>query len=157
VEAEEGEWWVPGPEDLVIEGEEGEYLLELLLRELPPEEQKGGSSEKDQPAEGGEDPKGKSEPTKGKGKKKGKKKALRGNGEAAARLEGKKAGGKEGGESEASQASTHGKAAAPDPLVNPEAKGRGLIGSGRPVTDAGARSTTTTSRGECSGQKKLGS
>ncbi len=49
-----------------------------------------------------------------------------------------------------------GKATAPDPLINPEAKGRGLIGSGQAVTESRARSTTT-SRGECSGQEKPGS
>jgi hypothetical protein len=32
-EAAEECWWAPGPEDLVIEGEEGEYFLELLMRE----------------------------------------------------------------------------------------------------------------------------
>ncbi len=147
VEAEEGGWWAPGPDDLLIEGEEGEYLLKLLLRESLSEEQRGGSSGTDRPAERGEDPKGKSAPTKGKGKKKGKKKALKGSDEAATRPEGEKAGRKEGRESEASWASTQGKTTAPDPLVNPEAKGRGLIGSGQSVTDSGARSAMT-SRGE---------
>jgi hypothetical protein len=83
VEAEEGGWWAPGPDDLLIEGEEREYLLELLWRESPSEEQKGCSRGTDRPAERGEDPKGKSAPTKSKGKKKGKKKALKGCDEAA--------------------------------------------------------------------------
>jgi hypothetical protein len=85
--AEDG-WWAPGPGDLVIEGEEGEYFLELLMREASPGEPNPASSEVDQPAREKEDSRGKTAPAKGKGKKKGKKKALKGGGEAATRPEG---------------------------------------------------------------------
>jgi hypothetical protein len=156
VETEEGGWWAPGPDDLLIEGEEGEYFLELLMRETPPGEPRATSSGTDRSVEREEDPRGKTAPTKGKWKKKGKKKVLKGSGEAAAQPEGEKAGGKEEGEGKASRASKQGKETAPDPLINPEAKGRGLTGSGQAVTELGARSTTT-SRGECSGQEKPGS
>jgi hypothetical protein len=30
----EDSWWTPGPEDLLIEGEEGEYFLKFLMREV---------------------------------------------------------------------------------------------------------------------------
>jgi hypothetical protein len=125
------------------------------MRETPAEEPRATSSGTNQPVEG-EDPRGKTAPTKGKGRKKGKKKALKGSGEAATQPEGEKAGRKEDGESKASQNSKQGEATAPDPLTNPEAKGRGLIGSGQAVMESGARSTTT-SRGEFSGQEKPGS
>ncbi len=143
---EEGGWWAPGPDDLLIDGEEGEYLLELLMRETPAGEPRAASSGTDRPVEMEEDPKGK-------GRKKGKKKIPKGSGEATTLSGGEKAEGKKNGEGKASQASKQGKATAPDPLINPEAKGRGLVGSGQTVTELGARSTTT-SRGECSGQKK---
>ncbi len=76
-------WWAPGPGDLLIEGEEGEYFLELLMREASPGEPNPACSEMDQPAGKKEDPRGKTAPAKSKGKKKGKKKALKGGGEAA--------------------------------------------------------------------------
>jgi hypothetical protein len=66
---------------------------------------------------------------------------------------GEKAEGKKNGEGKTSQASKQVKATAPDPLVNPEAKGRGVVNGGQTAKELGARSTTT-SRGECSGQKK---
>ncbi len=47
--AEDG-WWAPGPGDLLIEGEEGEYFLKLLMREASPEESNPTSSKVDQPA-----------------------------------------------------------------------------------------------------------
>ncbi len=80
--AEDG-WWAPGPGDLLIEGEEGEYFLELLMREASPGEPNPASSEMDQPAGEKEDSRGKTAPAKGKGKKKSRKKALKGGGEAA--------------------------------------------------------------------------
>jgi hypothetical protein len=51
------------------------------------------------------------------------------------------------------QAGEQARTAPPDPLLNPEAKGRGLQTHGQPKTKPAAQSTTT-SRGECSGQKK---
>jgi hypothetical protein len=56
-------------------------------------------------------------------------------------------------ENTASLTSKQGKQAALDLLSNPEAKGRGLINNDRTETEARPRSTTT-SIGECSGQKK---
>ncbi len=66
---EEG-WQAPGPGDLLIEGEEGEYFLELLMRTTLPERPRV-----DQLVGGKEDPKGKPAPAK---KKKNKKKAPKG-------------------------------------------------------------------------------
>jgi hypothetical protein len=68
---------------LLIEGEEGEYLLELLMRETPAGEPRAANSGTDRPVEMEEDPKGKTAPTKGKGRKKGKRKVPKGSGEAA--------------------------------------------------------------------------
>jgi hypothetical protein len=71
-EAAEDGWGAPGPDDLLIEGEEGEYFLELLMRETSPEEANSASDGVSQPAGKKEDSKGKTTPTKSKGKKKGK-------------------------------------------------------------------------------------
>jgi hypothetical protein len=68
----EAEWQAPGPDDLLLEGEEGEYFLELLMRKTSPERPKA-----DRPMGGKEDSRGKAAPTKGKDKKKSKKKALK--------------------------------------------------------------------------------
>jgi hypothetical protein len=65
--AADDSWWAPGPDDLLIEGE---YLLELLMREAPPGEIDSASGEKNQPAGKKEDSKGKTAHTKSKGKKK---------------------------------------------------------------------------------------
>jgi hypothetical protein len=135
-------WQAPGPGDLLIEGEEGEYFLELLMREALPEEPKT-----DQLAGRKEDSKGKTAPTKSKEKKKNKKKAPKGGGAAT------KTGVQKKEEGTVGPTSKQGKQTAPDLLSNPEAKGRGLINDNRAVTESGSRSTTT-SRGECSGQKK---
>ncbi len=80
VKAAEDGWWAPGPGDLLIEGEEGEYFLELLMREAPPEGLNPASSKTDQPDGDKEDSRGKTAPAKSKGKKKGRKKALKGDG-----------------------------------------------------------------------------
>jgi hypothetical protein len=149
-EAAEGGWWAPGPRDLLIEGEKGEYFLELLMREALPGEPKPASSKTDQPAGEEEDPRSKTAPAKGKGKKKGRKKALKGGGEAATQPEGENTREQKEGESKVSRSSKQGKATAPDPLINPEAKGRGLVSNSQTMTEPGIRSTTT-SRGECSG------
>jgi hypothetical protein len=143
--AEDG-WWAPGPGELLIEGEEWEYFLELLMREAPPGEPNPASSKMDQPAGDKEDSRGKTAPAKGKGKKKGKKKALKGDGEAATQPKGEKTGAQKEEESIASRTSKQGKPKAPDPLTNPEAKGRGLISNSRTVMESRSR-PTTTSRG----------
>jgi hypothetical protein len=152
----EDSWWTPGPEDLLIEGEEGEYFLELLMRESPLEESKPTDSEAGQPAKKGETSKGKAASTKGKGKKKGKEKNSKGEGGATTRLEMKEASARKEDERVASQPGKEARAAPPDPLINPEAKGRGLQSHGQPEARPGAK-PTTTSRGECSGREKPGS
>jgi hypothetical protein len=132
---------VPGSDDLLLEGEEGEYFLELLMRKASPERPKA-----DRPLEGKEDSRGKAASAKGKEMKRNKKekKALK-KGKAA-----KEDGGQGGGKGAADLTSNLEKRAAPDLLNNPEAKGRGLTAGDReePVTRS-----QTTSRGECSGQK----
>ncbi len=50
VETTEAEWQAPGPDDLLLEGEEGEYFLQLLMRKESPEKPK-----EDQPVEAKED------------------------------------------------------------------------------------------------------
>jgi hypothetical protein len=136
----ENGWQAPGPDDLLIEGEEGEYFLELLMRKASPERPKA-----DQLVGGKEDSRDKLAPVKGKEKKKNKKKVLKGN-KVAVRN------GVQKEESTASLTNKQEKQAAPDLLSNPEAKGRGVINDGRPETESMPRSKTT-SRGECSGQK----
>jgi hypothetical protein len=152
-EAAEDGWRAPGPGDLLIEGEEGEYFLELLMREAPPGKSSSAISKTDQPAGNKEDPRGKIAPAKSKGKKKGKKKTPKGDGGAVTQPEGGETGAKKEEESTASRTSKQGKPAAPDPLTNPEAKGRGLVSNNRMATESRSR-PTTTSRGECSGQEK---
>jgi hypothetical protein len=66
-ETEEGSWWTPGPEDLLIEGEEREYFLKLLMREEASEKPptaaaKGASrSRRGQPRETKQPPAGQEE------------------------------------------------------------------------------------------------
>ncbi len=100
----------------------------------------------DQLAGSKENTKDKTAPAKSKEKKKNKKKAFQGSKEAI------KIGVQKEEENKASLTSKQGKQAAPD-LSNPEAKGRGLVNGDRTETESRSRSTTT-SRGECSGQKK---
>ncbi len=64
-EAMEAGWQALGPDDLLLEGEEGEYFLELLMRKESPEMPK-----EDRPAGATEDRKGKAASVKGKDKKK---------------------------------------------------------------------------------------
>jgi hypothetical protein len=135
-------WQAPGPGDLLIEGEERKYFIELLMREALP-----GKPKTDQLAESKENPKSKTAPAKSKEKKKNKKKALKGNKVAMG------VGVQKEEESTVNLTSKQGKQAAPDLLSNPEVEGRGLINDDRTVTDSRSRSTTTA-RGECSGQKK---
>jgi hypothetical protein len=151
--AAENGWWAPGLDDLLIEGEEGEYFLKLLMREASPGEINSASGEMNQPAGNKENSKSKTVPAKGNGKKKGKTKSPKGGKEATTQPGKEKNGIQKAGESVASQAGKQGAVMAPDPLTNPEAKGRGLIGSSQTAKGPGAR-PTTTSRGECSGQEK---
>jgi hypothetical protein len=150
--AEDG-WWAPGPDDLLIEGEEVEYFLELLMREAPPEEPNPASSKTNQPAGTEEGSRGKTASARGKGKKKDKKKAPRGGNGAATRPEEKETDPQKKEESVAGQSGKQIRTTPPDPFTNPEAKGRGLAGRSQTETRPGAR-PTTTSRGECSGQEK---
>jgi hypothetical protein len=123
------------------------------MREAPLEEPKTANSEVSQPPREEGVSKGKAASTKGKKKKKDKKKTPRGGGGATARPEEKEAGAQRGEGSGACQPGKQTRATPPDPLVNPEAKGRGLPGRDQPETRPGTR-PVTTSRGECSGQEK---
>jgi hypothetical protein len=112
----ENEWQAPGPDDLLLEGEDWEYFLELLMRKALPERPKA-----DRPTGGKEDLKGKAAPAKGKDKKKSKKKALKENKAVAV------SGARGEEKSTAGLTSNQRKQAAPDLLSNPEAKGNGLV------------------------------
>jgi hypothetical protein len=117
------------------------------MREASPEEPNPASSKLDQPAGKKEDSGGKTASTKGKGKKKNNKKALKGGSEAVTRSEEKKTGAQMEEGSVASRSGMQGKTTPPDPLTNPEAKGRGLAGSSQTMTGPGTRPTTTSRRG----------
>jgi hypothetical protein len=78
-------WWTPGPEDLLIEGEEGEYFLELLMREEMVEKLNPIDSKAGQPIKKGGTQKDKAASSKS--KKKGKGKNPREGKEATARPE----------------------------------------------------------------------
>ncbi len=104
----ENGWQAPGPDDLLIEGEEGEYFLELLMRKASPERPKAG-----QLVGGKEDPKDKLAPVKGKEKKKNKK-ALKENKMAI------RNGAQKEEENTANLTSKQEQQAAPDLLSNPE-------------------------------------
>jgi hypothetical protein len=149
-------WLTPGPEDLLIEGEEGEYFLELLMREAPLEVANPVDNKAGQPAKKEETSKGKTTTTKGKEKKKGKGKTPKGEDGATTQPEKREASARKEEGRVASQPDKQAWAAPPNPLVNPEAKGRGLQNRGQPEARPEARSTIT-SRGECSGQEKPGS
>jgi hypothetical protein len=114
----EAEWQAPGPDDLLLEGEEGEYFLELLMSEASP-----GRLKADQPMGGKEDLGSKAASTKGKEKKKSKKKPLR-EGKAV-----KENGARGEGESAAGLNGNQEKQAAPDLLSN-QGQGQGQ-GTGR--------------------------
>ncbi len=76
--AEENGWWAPRPEDLGVEGEEGEYLLELLMREAPLEELNPVSKKVGQPAREEEALKGRTAPLKAEERKRKRREAPRG-------------------------------------------------------------------------------
>jgi hypothetical protein len=119
-ESMEDGWQAPGPDDLLLEGEEGEYFLELLMRKASPERPKVDRLTGDE-----EDPGGKTAPARGKDKKKNRKKALK---EKKAVAE---SGAQREEKSGAGLVSNQEKRAAPDLLSNPEAKGRGLTTGNR--------------------------
>jgi hypothetical protein len=146
--AEDG-WCAPGPGDLLLDGEEGEYFLELLMREAPPGGSNPAGSKLDQPAGKEEGPGGKTTSAKGKGKKKGRKKAPREGSGAATGAEKEK-------EDMANRPGEQMRASPPNPLDKPKVKGRGVISSSKAETRFGAR-LTTTPRGERSGQEEPGS
>jgi hypothetical protein len=153
-ETEEESWWTPGPEDLLIEGEEREYFLELLMREEAMEELTTVNSKAGQSAKKEETRKNKVASIKG--KKKGKGKTPKGGDGATAQPEKKETSAREEEGREGGQSEKQARVAPTDPLVNPEAKGRGLQTRDQPEARPETRSTTT-SRGECSRQEKPGS
>jgi hypothetical protein len=153
-ETVEDSWWIPGPEDLLIEGEEREYVVELLMRGEALEKPTTAGSGADQPVKKGETQKNKAASIRG--KKKGKGKNPRGGNGAIAQPERKEASAQKDEGRVGSQSGKLVRAVPPDPLINPEAKGRGLQACDRPESMPEARSTMT-SRGECSGQEKPGS
>ncbi len=104
----------PGSDDLLLEGEVGEYFLELLMRKTSPERPKA-----DRLVEGKEDPRGKATSAKGKEMKRNKKKEKK----ALKKDKVAKGGdGQGGGKGAAGLTSNPEKQTALDLLNNPEAK-----------------------------------
>ncbi len=133
-----------GSDDLLLEGEEGEYFLELLMRKASLERPKAG-----QPVEGRENSRGEAASARGKEMKRNKKKEKK----ALKKSKAVKGDGEQRGEKGAAGLTSNPeKRTALDLLDNPEAKGRGLIASDRDKEEPATRSQTT-SRGECFGQK----
>ncbi len=134
----------PESDDLLFEGEEQEYFLELLMRNASLERPKAG-----QPAEGIENSKEKAAYAKGQEKKRNRKK------ERKALKKSKAAEGAsehEGEKGTVGLTSNLEKQSALDLFNKPEAKAIGLVADNREEKDQVAGSQTT-SRGECSGQK----
>jgi hypothetical protein len=126
----------PEVEDLLVEGEEQEYFLELLMRRASPER-----PEESLPA------KGEAEPARNRKSKNKEKKARRRNLARRASNEASK--------EEAAVRSANGKErqVASNLAHNPEAKGRGLSEKGQRKGEQ-ATKPSATSGGECPGQKK---
>ncbi len=134
----------PEPDDLVLEGEEQEYFLELLMRKASPERPR-----EDQPVGGKGSSNDEAASSKGKEKKRSQKKEKK----ALRKSETKKgASGQEWKERAVGPACNVEKQAALDLLNNPEAKGRGLVAGHHGEKEQATRSQAT-SGGECSGQK----
>jgi hypothetical protein len=152
--ASEDSWWTPGPEDLLIKGEEKEYFLELLIREEVSEKPTTVGSEAGQPVKKGATRKNKAASSGGKKKSNGK--TPKGEKKANAQPEKEEANARKEEGHVGGQSGKQARVASPDPLVNPGAKGRGLQVRDQPEARPEAKSTTT-SRGECSGQEKPGS
>jgi hypothetical protein len=123
-ETVEDSWWTPGTEDLLIEGEEREYFLELLVREEVSEKPTAVGSEAGQPVKKGATRRDRSASSGG--KKKGNGKTPKGGNGANAQPEKKEANARKGEGRVGGQSGKQARVAPPDPLVNPEAKGRGL-------------------------------
>jgi hypothetical protein len=123
-------------EDLLVEGEEQEYFLELLMRRASPER-----PQESLPA------KGEANPTRNRKSKNKGKKARRGNLSRRATDEALK------GEEAVNPAGGRERQVASNLAHNPEAKGRGLGEKGQQERDQ-ATVLPATSGGECSGQKK---
>jgi hypothetical protein len=100
------------------------------MREAPLEEPNPANSKVNQPVRREGVSKGKAASAKGKGKKKEKKKTPRGEGGVTTQPEEKEAGAQKEEERVAGQPGKQTRATPPDPLINPEAKGRGLPGCG---------------------------
>ncbi len=132
------------PDDLLLEGKEQEYFLELLMRKASPERPKAGQPEKNR-----DNSKDKAASAKGKEKKRDKRKEKKALGKSK---EKKKANGQERGEGATGQTSGLEKQTALDLLNNPEVKGRGLVDDNREKKEQ-ATGSQVTSRGECSRQK----
>ncbi len=79
----EDSWWAPGPDGLLINGEEREYFIELLMREEASEKSTAINSGASLPAKKEGTRKDKAAPTKG--KKKGKEKTPKGGNGVTAR------------------------------------------------------------------------
>ncbi len=131
-------------DDLLLEGEEQEYFLELLMRRASPERPKAG-----QPVDGRENSRNEAASAKGKEKKRNKKKEKKALKKSSAA---KGASEREREEGAAGLISNLEEQTALDLLNNPEAKGRGLVAKNREKKEQVTRSQAT-SRGECAGQK----
>ncbi len=134
----------PESDDLLLDGEEQEYFLELLMRKASPERPKAG-----QPAQGIKNSKNEAASAKGQEKRRNKKKERKALRKSKA-AEG--ASGQEGVKGTAGPTSNPEKQSALDLLNNPEAKGRGLVADNREEQEQ-VTGSQTTSRGECSGRK----
>jgi hypothetical protein len=132
------------PDDLLLEGEEQEYFLELLMRRASPERPKAG-----QPAKDRDNSKDEAASARGKKKKRNEKKEKKALGKS--KME-KETCGQEREKGATGQASGLEKQTALDLLNNPEAKGRGLVDGNREKKEQ-APGSQATSREECSGQK----
>jgi hypothetical protein len=139
----EGGEQASGSDDLLLDGEEREYFLELLMRKASPEQPKAG-----QPVEGREDSRSEAASAKGKEMKKNKRKEKKALKKSKAA---KGDGGRKGEKGAADLTNKPEKQATLDLLSNPEATGRGLTASDREKKEPVTRPRTTSS-GECSGQ-----
>ncbi len=153
-ETVEDSWWTPGPEDLLIEGEEKEYFLELLMREEASEKPTTVGSEAGQPVKKGATRRNKAASSGG--KKKGNGKTPKGGNGATAQPEKEEANVQKEGGRVGGQPGEQARGMPPDPLSDPEAEGGKLQAWDQPEARPGVKSMTT-SRGECSGQEKPGS
>ncbi len=132
------------PDDLLLEGEEQEYFLELLMRKASPERPKSS-----QPARNRDNSKSKAASAKSKEKKRNRKKERKALEKSETE---RKASGQEGTEGTTDQTSGLERQTALDLVNNPEAKGRGLV-DGNQEKKEQVTGPQATSRGECSGQK----